>query len=180
VTTRAVRCPCRGHSKDVCLGPKVISRRLTVSHLNSVNSVLCRRVTIWDNLNANDYDQRRLYLGPFSGRSSNLSSRLSGLLINPNCEFEVNFIPLNTLGQWFQSVVSLQTADQIDDNRREQTTDLYQSERALDRAIVEWSPEFNRSKSAVGGRIIGKVSCTCSSCTRLVSLMSRSNIRRRR
>jgi protein O-GlcNAcase/histone acetyltransferase len=55
---------------------------------------LKRPVTIWDNLNANDYDQRHLCLGPFTGRSSDLSFRLSGMLINPNCEFELNFIPL--------------------------------------------------------------------------------------
>ena len=77
----------------------MVSRRITVSHILSVNSVLQRRVTIWDNLNANDYDQRRLCLGPFSGRSVNLSSEICGMLTNPNCEFELNFIPLNTLGQ---------------------------------------------------------------------------------
>ncbi|CAF5226291.1 unnamed protein product, partial [Rotaria magnacalcarata] len=80
------------------MSSKVISRRISVSHILSVNIVLQRRVTIWDNLNAKDYDQCRLCLGPFSGRSSNLSSRLSGMLSNPNCEFELNFIPLHTLG----------------------------------------------------------------------------------
>ncbi|CAF4180945.1 unnamed protein product, partial [Rotaria magnacalcarata] len=98
------------------LGSKVISRRISVSHILSVNTVLQRRVTIWDNLNAKDYDQRRLCLGPFSGRSSNLSSRLSGMLSNPNCEFELNFIPLHTLGQWYQSLRINESQDQIDDD----------------------------------------------------------------
>ena len=137
-------------------GPKIVSRRLTVSHILSVNSILQRRVTIWDNLNANDYDQRRLCLGPFSGRSSNLSSRLSGMLINPNCEFELNFIPLNTLGQWFQSLTINDNEDQIvdddDDDQDQQNnvsiTQIYQVNKALDQALIDWLPEFNKPKSA--------------------------------
>lgn len=128
-------------------GPKVISRRLTSSHLCRVNDILQRRVTIWDNLHANDYDQRRLYLGPFSGRSSDLSSRLSGLLINPNCECEVNFIPLNTLGQWFHSL-NLSSPEQIDDDD-DQSFDVYHAGRALDKALLDWLPEFNKIKASV-------------------------------
>ncbi|CAF4123889.1 unnamed protein product, partial [Rotaria sordida] len=57
---------------------------------------------------------------PFSGRSSNLSSRISGMLINPNCEFELNFIPLNTLIDWLpefnkiKSAIDLQKILKID------------------------------------------------------------------
>ncbi|CAF3575380.1 unnamed protein product [Rotaria socialis] len=50
-------------SNDVLLfcptGPKVISRFIIISHILSVNTVLQRRSAMWDNLNANDYDQRR-------------------------------------------------------------------------------------------------------------------------
>ena len=111
-------------------------------------------MTIWDNLNANDYDQRRLCLGPFSGRSSNLSSRLSGMLINPNCEFELNFVPLHTLGQWFQSLTINQSQDQIDDDDDDDDNDslpisqVYQVNKALDQALIDWLPEFNKMKSA--------------------------------
>ena len=100
--------------------------------MKEVNQVLQRRVTIWENLNANDYDQRRLCLGPFSGRSTNICSHLNGMLINPNCEFELNFIPLNTLGQWFQSF-----AQQSGEND-------YQVNEALHRAIEQWLPLFNQ------------------------------------
>ncbi len=114
-----------------------------------MNNVLKRRVTIWDNLNANDYDQRRLCLGPFSGRSSDLSSRLSGLLTNPNCEFELNFIPLNTLGQWFQSLI----INEIDDEEN-----IYNVEKAFDQSLIQWLPEFNRIKSANDSQQISKMS----------------------
>jgi protein O-GlcNAcase/histone acetyltransferase len=132
---------------NLILGRKVVSRRITVSDMLSVNNVLQRRVTIWDNLNANDYDQRRLCLGPFSGRSSNLSSRISGMLINPNCEFELNFIPLNTLGQWFESFKINEKRDQIDDERIE-TLDIYQVDKAFEQSLIQWLPEFNKIKSA--------------------------------
>ncbi|CAF4032157.1 unnamed protein product, partial [Rotaria sp. Silwood1] len=48
---------------------KVVSQDITVSHLLSINNILKRRVIIWDNLNADDYDQRRLCMGPYTGRS---------------------------------------------------------------------------------------------------------------
>ena len=107
-------------------GPKVVSRRVTSSHLADVQRVLKRRVTIWENLNANDYDQRRLCLGPLTGRSSDLIGQLNGLLINPNCEFEVNFIPLNTLAQWFHSSPATP----------------YRVEEALEKALRDWLDEL--------------------------------------
>eukprot|EP00064_Thunnus_orientalis_P023183 superscaffoldBa00008522_g23414 len=81
-------------------GSKVISRKLSVDCLAEVESVLQRPPIIWDNLHANDYDSRRLFLGPFKGREPQLKSHLRGLLLNPNCEFEANYIPLHTLGSW--------------------------------------------------------------------------------
>ena len=127
-------------------------------------------MTIWDNLNANDYDQRRLCLGPFSGRSSILSSQLSGILMNPNCEFELNFIPLNTLGQWFQTLIVHQNDEQIDDNdvhnddqhldshsNSTDLTNIYQIHQALERAILDWLPEFHKIKSPNEYQFITKV-----------------------
>jgi hypothetical protein len=35
---------------------------------------------IWDNLHANDYDMRRLYLGPYSGRPPELRGEVGGIL----------------------------------------------------------------------------------------------------
>uniref|UniRef100_A0A8C7TTL4 GH84 domain-containing protein n=1 Tax=Oncorhynchus mykiss TaxID=8022 RepID=A0A8C7TTL4_ONCMY len=79
-------------------GSKVISRELSVEGLSEVQSVLQRPPLVWDNLHANDYDSRRLFLGPFKGRYPQLATQLRGLLLNPNCEFEANYIPLHTLG----------------------------------------------------------------------------------
>ena len=71
--------------------------------LAEVECVLQRPPLIWDNLHANDYDSRRLFLGPFKGREPRLKSHLRGLLLNPNCEFEANYVPLHTLGSWLRA-----------------------------------------------------------------------------
>ncbi|KAF4791283.1 protein O-GlcNAcase-like protein [Turdus rufiventris] len=84
-------------------GPKVVSQELSAVLLEEVEAVLRRCPVIWDNLYANDYDCRRVFLGPYMGRAPGLMSRLHGLLLNPNCELQANFIPIHTLGTWFQS-----------------------------------------------------------------------------
>ncbi len=48
-----------------------------------LKGILRRKPTIWDNLHANDYDQQRMYLGPYSGRYySDVHVRLSLSRIN--------------------------------------------------------------------------------------------------
>lgn len=49
-------------------GDKVISKDITVKSLEDINAVLQRPAVIWDNEHANDYDQKRVFLGPYSGR----------------------------------------------------------------------------------------------------------------
>ncbi len=81
-------------------GPRVISRVISVTHAERVEAVLRRPALIWDNLHANDYDQQRVFLGPYSGRPVALRKRIAGVLTNPNCEFEANFPAMHTLAQW--------------------------------------------------------------------------------
>lgn len=59
-----------------------------------------RPPVIWDNLHANDYDQKRVFLGPYAGRSPELIPLLRGVLTNPNCEFHANQIAIHTLAHW--------------------------------------------------------------------------------
>jgi hypothetical protein len=57
-------------SRDVGVfwtGPAILSENITGADLDQVAKILQRPPVIWDNLHANDYDQRRLYLGPYSG-----------------------------------------------------------------------------------------------------------------
>jgi protein O-GlcNAcase/histone acetyltransferase len=82
------------------VGPKVISRLLSVESIEEITDVLRRPPVIWDNLHANDYDQKRVFLGPYSGRSPDLIPKLRGVLTNPNCEYGANFVAIHTLAQW--------------------------------------------------------------------------------
>lgn len=48
-----------------CVGPKVVSHKISVESIEEVSSVLRRAPVIWDNIHANDYDLQRLFLGPY-------------------------------------------------------------------------------------------------------------------
>lgn len=84
-------------------GCKVISKNITIQTLEDITTALRRAPVIWDNIHANDYDPRRVFLGPYDGRSSDILPYIRGVLTNPNCEFETNFIACHTLGQWCKS-----------------------------------------------------------------------------
>jgi beta-N-acetylglucosaminidase len=78
-------------------GPEIVSEEISVDSIQELQRVLKRKPVIWENLHASDYDIRRVYFGPFAGRSSALRSEVKGVLSNPNNEFEANFVPLRTL-----------------------------------------------------------------------------------
>ena len=84
-------------------GSKVVSETISVEEMVELGQVLQRKPLIWDNLHANDYDQQRLFLGPFKGRSPSLIAEISGVLTNPNCEYSFNVPVLFTLGSWYRS-----------------------------------------------------------------------------
>jgi protein O-GlcNAcase/histone acetyltransferase len=81
-------------------GPEIISREITVAHVRELQSVLRRKPILWDNLHANDYDGRRFFCGPYAGRPPELRGEVSGLLVNPNNEFPLNYVPLRTLADF--------------------------------------------------------------------------------
>jgi protein O-GlcNAcase / histone acetyltransferase len=81
-------------------GPEIISREISVARTQELEAVLRRKPLIWDNLHANDYDGRRFFCGPYSGRALELREHVSGLLINPNTEFPLNYVPLRTFGEF--------------------------------------------------------------------------------
>ncbi|KAM6949291.1 protein O-GlcNAcase [Aplochiton taeniatus] len=123
----------------VWTGSKVISRELSVESLSEVERVLQRPPLVWDNLHANDYDSRRLFLGPFKGREPRLRATLRGLLLNPNCEFEANYIPLHTLGSWSRAEGQEEEEGKVKDTECE-----YCPDRALTVALHDWMDELNQ------------------------------------
>ncbi|XP_050176948.1 protein O-GlcNAcase-like isoform X2 [Myiozetetes cayanensis] len=133
-------------------GPKVVSQELSAALLEEVEGVLRRRPVIWDNLYANDYDCRRVFLGPYMGRAPGLMPRLHGLLLNPNCELQASFIPIHTLGTWFQS--ELGSCANPDHTGMEMVAALgdsqcpkersYSPQEALELALCDWVAEINQ------------------------------------
>lgn len=78
-------------------GPEIISPEITVEHIAGLAAKLRRKPMIWDNLHANDYDGRRFYCGPYSGRDLELKGWVKGILTNPNNEMPLDFVALRTL-----------------------------------------------------------------------------------
>ena len=105
-------------------GPEIISREITVAHVQELQTVLRRKPLIWDNLHANDYDGRRFYCGPYAGRPPELRNTVSGLLVNPNNEFELNFVPLRTLAGFVHC------------------EEVWDARQAYLSALREWLPRF--------------------------------------
>ncbi|PSN36772.1 Protein O-GlcNAcase [Blattella germanica] len=132
-------------------GPKVISRLLTVESIEEITDVLRRPPVIWDNLHANDYDQKRVFLGPYSGRSPDLIPKLRGVLTNPNCEYGANFVAIHTLAQWSRCNVDGKRDPSIrEDVPSTLSPNMYHPRRALRNAINEWLEEFTKPKPAWG------------------------------
>jgi len=112
-------------------GPDIISREITVAEAREVQTVLRRKPLIWDNLHANDYDGRRCFCGPYAGRPRELREHVSGLLVNPNSEFPLNYVPLRTLGEFVQGQGS------------------WNSREGYLAAMREWLPRFATLREAV-------------------------------
>ncbi len=103
-----------------------MSRVVTTEGIDDVAKLLKRAPVIWDNIHANDYDQTRLYLGPYSGRSPRLVDHLNGVLTNPNCEFEANFVAMHTLAQWSKDRVERYYPREADNESGERRLTLLQ------------------------------------------------------
>ncbi|XP_044292984.1 protein O-GlcNAcase [Varanus komodoensis] len=141
-------------------GPKVVSKDIPVESIEEVSKIIRRAPVIWDNIHANDYDQKRLFLGPYKGRSTELIPRLKGVLTNPNCEFEANFVAIHTLATWYKSnmngvrkdvvmtdtedsTVSIQIKLENEGSDEDIETDvLYSPQMALKLSLTEWLQEF--------------------------------------
>jgi hypothetical protein len=103
-------------------GDDVVSERIDAASLADVRAALRRPPVIWDNLHANDYDLRRLYLGPLAGRSADLKGATAGFFANPNTPFEVNEVALATLAAYLGDPAG------------------YRPEAALQAALDAWRP----------------------------------------
>ncbi|XP_068710020.1 protein O-GlcNAcase-like [Montipora foliosa] len=140
-------------------GPKVISKVISTQTIEALTNVLKRKPVIWDNIHANDYDQRRVFLGPYDGRPVELFPMLNGVLTNPNCEFESNFIAIHTLASWSRdaSLVTVEEPMSIDpkasSSAEPMEEDLLASTESNESESVHGKTEEEVSQDNVGGGI---------------------------
>ena len=131
-----------------------MSQTITDQSLQLLISVLKRKPVIWDNIHANDYDQRRLFLGPYKGRSRKLCQSVSGILTNPNCEYECNFIAFHSLSSWKKDCF-LKSENKVQEKFE------YDSNLALEEAVKNWMELFNLKRDILyGEKISNKLSLT--------------------
>jgi hyaluronoglucosaminidase len=71
---------------SICIfwtGSHVISKEINRSSLRQVISLFRGNVCIWDNLYANDYCPRRLFIGSYRNRNADILQTTRGILVNP-------------------------------------------------------------------------------------------------
>lgn len=64
-------------------GSRIVSPTITRNSIRAVTRLFPGDVVIWDNFYANDYCPRRLFFGPYTGRSPEFLSSVKGVLLNP-------------------------------------------------------------------------------------------------
>lgn len=139
-------------------GPRVISRFITEESIETLTKVIQRPPVIWENLHANDYDKKRVFLGPYSGRSTKIIPKLRGVLTNPNCEYEANYVAIHTLAQWSKCTEDINLHNRHNPNKRPSdvsarsdsdrpSTKIYDPDQALFVAIRDWLPYVCEKRS---------------------------------
>lgn len=147
-------------------GSRVVSRYITEESIQELSQVIRRPPVIWENLHANDYDKKRVYLGPYSGRSTKIIPKLRGVLTNPNCEYEANYIAIHTLAQWSRCTEDVNPHNKCNQDaqmataincfeqqqqQNQQNDNVYDPDRALVRAIRDWLPHVLSARSLPQG-----------------------------
>jgi len=78
-------------------GPSVVSKKITLAHVQRVAKQINHRLILWDNYPVNDLSMSdELHIGPLQGRDSGLPRVVYGYLNNPLLQEELSFIPLGT------------------------------------------------------------------------------------
>jgi hyaluronoglucosaminidase len=78
-------------------GPSVVSKTISLAHVQKIAKRVSHRLLLWDNYPVNDLSMRdELHLGPLQGRDPKLPGVVYGYLNNPLLQEKLSFIPLAT------------------------------------------------------------------------------------
>jgi hypothetical protein len=81
-------------------GVGVIPQTITAAQATATAAEFGHKILVWDNYPVNDYQPARLFLGPLTGRSADLSSAVAGFTSNPMQEASASTIPLFTTADY--------------------------------------------------------------------------------
>lgn len=82
-------------------GSDIVVGDISRSDIDDAASSYQRNIMLWDNFPVNDFDRTRLFLGPLTGRTTNLAgARLSGIAANPMIEAAPSQLALATIADW--------------------------------------------------------------------------------
>ena len=78
-------------------GPSVVSKSISLSHVQRIVKKIERPLLLWDNYPVNDLSMSdELHIAPLTGRDPRLPERVYGYLNNPLLQEELSFLPLAT------------------------------------------------------------------------------------
>lgn len=78
-------------------GPRVVSAKITLTHVQKIQQRLRHRLILWDNYPVNDLSMHdEMHLGPLTGRDPRLPKVVYGHLSNPLLQENLSFVPLAT------------------------------------------------------------------------------------
>lgn len=78
-------------------GPSIVSKKISLAHVQKVAQRLKHRLILWDNYPVNDLSMStEMHLGPLTGRDPRLPEQVYGYLNNPLLQETLSFIPLAT------------------------------------------------------------------------------------
>jgi hypothetical protein len=81
-------------------GVGVIPQTITAAQASATAAEFGHQIVVWDNVPVNDYDPTRLFLGPLTGRATDLSSAVAGFTSNPMQEPAPSAIALFTTADY--------------------------------------------------------------------------------
>ncbi len=84
-------------------GPKVISKRIDLSHLNKINELLKRPPLLWDNIFANDYLPGIILRFPYRYRAPQIVKKTHGILINPMNQYRASKPLIYTVAEFIKA-----------------------------------------------------------------------------
>ncbi|HEX6499091.1 MAG TPA: protein O-GlcNAcase [Micromonosporaceae bacterium] len=82
-------------------GRDIVVADVTRDDIDRAAASYQRRVVLWDNFPVNDFDPTRLFLGPLTGRTTDLDGApIAGVLSNPMVQAAPSQLPLATVADW--------------------------------------------------------------------------------